>query len=55
MTKQKYKEVLETQYNDVVVKIQGWHELPNVLQGVVSLEQMKEENAKRGYLYDEWY
>lgn len=26
-----------------------------VLQGVVSLEQMKEENAKRGYLYDEWY
>ena len=26
-----------------------------VLQGVVSLEQMKEENAKRVYLYDEWY
>lgn len=26
-----------------------------VLQGVVSLEHMKEENAKRGYLYDEWY
>lgn len=26
-----------------------------VLQGVVSLEQMKEENAKRGYLCDEWY
>lgn len=26
-----------------------------VLQGVVSLEQMKEENAKCGYLYDEWY
>lgn len=25
-----------------------------VLQGVVSLEQMKEENAKHGYLYDEW-
>lgn len=25
-----------------------------VLQGVVTLEQMKEENAKRGYLYDEW-
>lgn len=24
-----------------------------VLQGVVSLEQMKEENAKRGDLYDE--
>lgn len=26
-----------------------------VLQGVVSLEQMKEENARRGYIYDEWY
>lgn len=26
-----------------------------VLQGIVSLEQMKEENAKCGYLYDEWY
>lgn len=26
-----------------------------VLQGLVSLEQMKEENAKRGNLYDEWY
>ena len=26
-----------------------------VLQGAVSLEQMKEENAKRGYVYDEWY
>lgn len=26
-----------------------------VLQDVVSLEQMKEENAKRGYLYDGWY
>lgn len=26
-----------------------------VLQGVVSLEQMKEENAKRDYLYDEGY
>lgn len=26
-----------------------------VLQGAVSLEQMKEENAKRGYLYDGCY
>lgn len=26
-----------------------------VLQGVVSLEQMKDENIKRGYAYDEWY
>jgi hypothetical protein len=26
-----------------------------VLQGVVSLEQMKQENANRGYFYDEWY
>lgn len=34
MTKQKYKEVLETQYNDVIAKIQGCHELPNVLQAL---------------------
>lgn len=26
-----------------------------VLQGIVSLEQMKDENAKRGYVYDGWY
>lgn len=26
-----------------------------VLQGAVSLEQMKDENAKRGYVYDGWY
>lgn len=26
-----------------------------VLQGVILLEQMKEENAKRDYLYNEWY
>lgn len=26
-----------------------------VLQGVVSLDQMKEENSKRGYLYDEYF
>ena len=26
-----------------------------VLQGVVSLDQMKEENDKRGYLYDEYF
>jgi hypothetical protein len=34
MTKQKYKEILETQYNDVIAKIKGWHELPNVLQAL---------------------
>ena len=26
-----------------------------VLQGVVSLDQMKEENSKRGYLYDGYF
>ena len=26
-----------------------------VLQGVVSLNQMKEENSKHGYLYDEYF
>ena len=35
MTKEKYKEELKTQYNDVIVKIQGWHELPNVLQALI--------------------
>lgn len=34
MTKEKYKEVLQTQYDDVVVKISGWHELVNVLQSI---------------------
>lgn len=34
MTKQKYKEILETQYNDVISKIKGYHELPNVLQAL---------------------
>lgn len=34
MTKEKYKEVLETQYNDVLAKIKGSHELPNVLQSL---------------------
>ena len=42
MTKQKYKEVLETQYNDVITKIQG----------VVSLGDMIQENERRGYNYD---
>ena len=32
MTKEKYKEVLQTQYDDVITKITGWHELVNVLQ-----------------------
>ena len=34
MTKEKYKEVLQTQYDDVVVKISGWHELVHVLQSI---------------------
>lgn len=34
MTKAKYKEVLQTQYDDVIAKISGWHELPNVLQAL---------------------
>ena len=34
MSKEKYKEVLETQYNDVIVNILGWHELVNVLQAL---------------------
>ena len=34
MTKEKYKEVLQTQYDDVITKISGWHELVNVLQSI---------------------
>lgn len=34
MTKEKYKEVLEIQYSDVITKIKGYHELPNVLQAL---------------------
>lgn len=34
MTKEKYKEVLQTQYGDVIAKISGWHELVNVLQSI---------------------
>ena len=34
MTKEKYKEVLQTQYDDVITKIYGWHELVNVLQAI---------------------
>ena len=34
MTKEKYKEVLQTQYDDVITKISGWHELVNVLQAI---------------------
>lgn len=40
MTKGKYKEVLETQYNDVIAKIQGWHELPNVLKALCDYTNM---------------
>lgn len=34
MTKEKYKEVLQTQHDDVITKISGWHELVNVLQAI---------------------
>ena len=34
MTKEKYKEVLQTQYDDVIAKVSGWHELVNVLQAI---------------------
>ena len=34
MTKEKYKEVLQTQYDDVITKISGWHALVNVLQAI---------------------
>ena len=34
MTKEKYKEVLQTQYDDVIAKISGLHELLNVLQAL---------------------
>lgn len=35
MTKQKYLEVLNTQRDDVLNKVHGWHELANVLQAVI--------------------
>ena len=34
MTKEKYLEVINTQYDDVLNKVQGWHELVNVLQAI---------------------
>lgn len=34
MTNEKYKKVLQTQYDDVIAKISGWHELVNVLQSI---------------------
>lgn len=34
MTKEKYKEVLQTQYDDVIAKIFGWNELDNALQAI---------------------
>lgn len=49
MTKQKYKEVLETQYNDVIAKIQGWHELPNVLQALSDYTNICIEMCERIY------
>lgn len=34
MTKQQYSEVINTQREDVLNKVYGWHELVNVLQAV---------------------
>lgn len=34
MTKEKYLEVINTQYDDVLNKVHGWHELVNVLQAI---------------------
>lgn len=34
MTKQKYLEVINTQRDDVLNKVHGWHELVNVLQSI---------------------
>lgn len=34
MTKQKYLEVINTQRDDVLNKLHGWHELANVLQAI---------------------
>ena len=32
MTKEKYKEYIQSSYNDVLEQINGWHELANVLK-----------------------
>ena len=34
MTKEKYLEVINTQYDEVLNKVHGWHELLNVLQAI---------------------
>lgn len=34
MTKQQYLEVINTQRDDVLNKVHGWHELANVLQAI---------------------
>lgn len=34
MTKQKYYDLVQKQFDDVTAKICGWHELANVLQTV---------------------
>ena len=34
MTKQQYLEVINTQREDVLNKVYGWHELVNVLQAI---------------------
>ena len=49
MTKQKYEEMLETQYNDVIADIKGWHELPNVLQALSDYTDICIAMCKRIY------
>lgn len=49
MTKEKYKEVLQIQYNDVIEKIQGWHELPNVLQALSDYTNICITMSERSY------
>lgn len=34
MTKEKYKECIQKEYDYVLEQVNGWHELPNVLQAL---------------------
>ena len=57
MKKQEYKEVLETQYNDVIASYSFRYNAMTlfkrkVFQGVVLLEDIIQENEIRGYNYD---
>lgn len=53
MTREKYEEVLEIQYNDVIAKIQGWHELPNVLKALSNYTNICISMCERIYDDDE--